>query len=138
MKTHAGTTKLGLEFWNKVWATTLLSGGIAMLSAVEVDRATAMLPLVRQLDAYGLLIMILAGGTVSVHFLHHQVLELGQRIPARRFAVALTAVLAIASAAGGSLSLILVCAMVMTMHLALPRILQFGPLDKAPDSGGGP
>jgi hypothetical protein len=125
MMTHAGSANLDLRFWNKVWAITLLSGGIATLAAVEVDRATYLLPLVRQLDAYGLLVLILAAGTVSVHFQHDLVLGSAQRIPARRFALALTAVLAIASAAGGSLSLVLVCATVMAMHLVLSRVLQF-------------
>ena len=123
MIAHAVSAKLDLGFWNKVWAITLLSGGIATLAAVEVDRATDLLPLLRQLDAYGLLVMILAGGTVGVHFQHDQVLESGKRIPARRFAVALTAVLAIASAAAGSLPLLLVCATVMAMHVVLSRVL---------------
>ena len=123
MMTYAGSAKLDLRFWNKVWAITLLSGALAALTAFEVDRATDLLPLIRQLDAYGLLVLMLAAGTVGVHFQHELVLGSAQRIPARRFALALTAVLAIASAAAGNLSLVLVCATVMAMHLVLSRVL---------------
>src|ERR1035437_6073730 len=88
-------TQLGLGFWNNVFAVTLLYGGVTTLAAVEFNRATGILPSLRQLDNGGLLVIILAGGSLGLLLLRKQFAEAGQWGSARRFALALPGSLAV-------------------------------------------
>ncbi len=115
--------QLGFGFWNKILATTLLYGALTTLVAVETDRATGALPLFDQFDNGGLLVIILASGSVGLQLLRKKLAEAGQWIPARRFALALTWSLAVESALAGSLPLVLICLMVLGMHVVLPKVL---------------
>ena len=94
------------------------------LAAIELDHATGVFPFLGLFDSEGLGVVILACGTLGMYVVRDHVLEPGQWIPARRFAIGLAGSLAIASAATENVPLVLVCLMVMLMHLVLPELIE--------------
>ncbi len=116
-------TEPGLGLWNKFWAVTLLYGGITTLGAIELDRVFGVFPFLRKLDDVGLLVLIVAAGTVGMHILHKHVVKPEEWRQGRWFAIGLTASLAVAAAAVGSVLLAQVCVMVLGMHAVLPIVL---------------
>jgi hypothetical protein len=102
---------------------TLLYGGVTTLVAVELNRATGILPSFRQLDNGGLLVIILAGGSLGLLVARKMFASAGQWGSVHRFALALPGALAVESAISGSLALALFCLMVVSMHIVLPKVL---------------
>jgi hypothetical protein len=101
----------------------LLYGGITTLGAIELNRVTGVFPFLCKLDDVGLLVLIVASGTVGMHILRQHVVKPEEWSQARWFAIGLTASLAIASAAVGNVSLVQICVMVLGMHAVLPLVL---------------
>jgi len=91
---------------------------------VEIDRATGIFRFLSLFDKQGLCVIIVAYGTLGLHFVRHGVLEPEQRRPARWFGVALAGTLAVASATADNLPLVSVCVIVMIMHMVLPRLIE--------------
>jgi len=91
---------------------------------VELDHATGIFPFLSLFDKLGLGVVILAFGTLGMYVVRDRVLEPGQWIPARRFAIGLAGSLAVASAATENVTLVLVCLMIMTMHIVLPGLIE--------------
>lgn len=102
---------------------TLLYGGVTTLAAVEFNRATGILPSLRQLDYGGLLVIILAGGSLGLLLVRKKLSEAGQWGSARRFALALPSLLAVESAVSGSFALALFCVTVVALHTVLHKVL---------------
>jgi hypothetical protein len=123
-KTQIVDSKLGLGFWNRTLAVILLYGGLSTLAVVELDHASGIFPFLSLFDNQGLGVVILAFGTLGMSVVRDRVLEPGQWIPARRFAVGLAGSLAVASAATEDMTLVLVCLMVMIMHIVLPELIE--------------
>ena len=98
-KTQTTNSKLGLGFWNRIWTVTLLYGGLSTLAVVEIDHASGIFPFLSLFDNQGMVVVILAFGTLGMYVVRDRVLEPGQWIPARRFAVGLAGSLTVASAA---------------------------------------
>ena len=116
--------KLGIGFWNKTLAVTLLYGSLTTLAAVELDRIMGVLPFLGLFDSTGLGVVIMAWGTLGMYIVRDRVLDPGQWIPARRFAVGLTGSLAIASAVAEYVPVVLVCLLVLLTHLVLPELIE--------------
>jgi hypothetical protein len=93
------------------------------LVAVELNRATGILPSFRQLDNGGLFVIILAGGSFGLLLVRKMFASAVQWGSVRRFALALPGALAVESAVSGSLALALFCVMVIAMHIVLPKVL---------------
>lgn len=91
----------------------MLYGGVTTLLAVEANRVTNILPELDQLSDWGLLVIILAGGTVGLLGARIPLAAVGQWIPAQRFAAVLAGLLAVASAIAGSITLVLYCVTVL-------------------------
>lgn len=101
----------------------MLYGGLMTLAAIELDRAIGAFPFLSMFNSNELWTIMLACGTLGMYVVRDRVLEPGQWIPARRFAVGLTGSLAIASAAAEDVPLVLVCILVLGMHAILPVVL---------------
>jgi len=134
-KTQTANSKLGLGFWNRTFAVILLYGGLSTLGVVELDHATGIFPFLSLFDNQGLGIVILAFGTLGMYVVRDRVLDPGQWIPARRFAVGLAGSLAVFSAATEDITLVLVCVMVMIMHIVLPELIEDQPRENGPKGG---
>lgn len=125
-KTKTVLAQLGINFWNKIAAVVLGYGGIMTLAMIEIDRATGALSLLGQFDNYspGAIVIVLAFGTLGLYVLRDRVFEPKQWVPARRVAIALNGVLAVASVVAENIALVSVCLMILVFHVVLPRLIQ--------------
>ncbi len=65
-KAQTSNSKLDLGLWNRIWAVTLLYGGLSTLAIVELDHATGVFPFLSLFDDQGMVVVILAFGTLEV------------------------------------------------------------------------
>lgn len=122
-KAEASGSKLDFGFWNKILAVTLGYGGLTVLVALELNRATGAYPFLAKLGTAGLGILIVVSGTLGMHVLRARFFDTGQWLAVRRLAVALTGALAVVTSARGSVPLALICTITTGIHFALPKVL---------------